>query len=102
MLAFIIVLLFEKIKLEEETCFQKSVWQYPELQEIDQENSSGRTPKLTYPTQLPDTPQEEALGINLWEFPKNPNYTGFDQEGHKKDRRWFLGHNTASLIIVTF
>ena len=45
------------------------------VQEQDQENGSGQTPKLTHPTQLSDTPQEEALRLDLWEVSKNPNYS---------------------------
>ena len=68
-------LCLEKLNLDQETCIQKSIWQYPEIQEQDQENSSGQTPKLTNPTQHSDTPQEEALRLDLWEISKNPNYS---------------------------
>ena len=34
-------------------------------QEQDQENGSGQTPKLTVPNQLSDTPQEEALRLDV-------------------------------------
>ena len=68
-------------------------WAKFQVQELDQENGFGKTPKLNQPYQLPDTPQEEALGIDLWEFPKNPNYSkASTKKGTKEDRRWFLGH----------
>ena len=53
--------------------FEDLVWAISRVQELDQENNSGQTPKLTNPTQLSDTPQEEALRLDLWEVSKNPN-----------------------------
>ena len=55
--------------------FEDLVWAISRVQELDQENNSGQTPKLTNPTQLSDTPQEEALRLDLWEVSKNPNYS---------------------------
>ena len=59
---------------------------------------------LTNPTQLPDTPQEEALRLDLWEVSKNPNYSKASvRKGKREDRRWFFwSFNVASLILITF
>ena len=51
--------------LEEGTCYQDPFWHYPVHKKLDQENGSGKTPKLTHPTQLSDTPQEEALRLDV-------------------------------------
>ena len=52
--------------------FQDLVWAISRVQELDQENGRGKTPKLTNPTQLSDTPQEEALRLDVKEVSKNP------------------------------
>ena len=40
--------------LAQGTCLQDLVWAISRVQELDQENGSGKTPKLTHPTQLAD------------------------------------------------
>ena len=76
--------------------------QYPEYKKLDQENNPGQTPKSTNPTQRSDTPQEEALRLDLWEVSKNPNYSkALLKKGKIEDRRWFFrGINVASLILI--
>ena len=51
--------------LEEGTCFQDLFWSYLIHKKLDHENVLGYTPKLTHPTQLADTPQEEALRLDV-------------------------------------
>ena len=63
------------------------VWAISRVQELDQEKSSGWTPKLNRPSQLADTPQEEALRLDLWEVSKNPNYS---KAAVKKGTRWAM------------
>ena len=75
--------------------------QYPEYKKLDQENNPGQTPNLTNPTQRSDTPQEEALRLDLWEVSKNPNYSKASvKKGTREDRWWFFwGINVATLIL---
>ena len=51
--------------LHRETCLKIWFGTISRVQELDQENNSGQTPKLTNPTQLSDTPQEEALRLDI-------------------------------------
>ena len=59
----------------------------------------ARPLKITLPFQLPDTPKDEALGIDLREFPKNPNYLKRDTRGIA-DGSW--GITLTSLGFLTF
>ena len=61
--------------LAQGTCFQDSFWAKSRVQELDHETGSGETPKLTDPAQLADTPQEEALRLDVQEVLKKPNLT---------------------------
>ena len=52
------------------TCFQELFWAKSRLQELDHEKGSCLTHFRPYPTQLTDTPGEEALRLDVQEVLK--------------------------------
>ena len=70
--------------LEEGTCYQDPFWHYPVHKKLDHEKDFSKSHFWPNPTQLTDTPQEEALRLDVQEVLKN--LTSFDDG--KETQEW--------------